>query len=82
MFQDKCRQRADQPSQGSESHSEWSSSETQESLDQPDAPSRSLQGNGWELDEESERAERARKTRVASGTDATPDDALHEMVHV
>lgn len=69
-------------SQGSESHSEWSSSETQESLDQPDAPPRSLQGSGWELDEESEQAERVRKVRVAPGPDATPDDALHEMVHV
>ncbi|EJT73907.1 hypothetical protein GGTG_07761 [Gaeumannomyces tritici R3-111a-1] len=67
---------------GSESHSEWSSSETQESLSQPDTPSRSLQGNGWELDEEAEQAERARQLRDASSADATPDSALHEMVHV
>ncbi|KAL8284762.1 hypothetical protein RB597_002021 [Gaeumannomyces tritici] len=68
--------------EGSESHSEWSSSETQESLSQPDTPSRSLQGNGWELDEEAEQAERARQLRDASSADATPDSALHEMVHV
>ncbi|KAL8402469.1 hypothetical protein RB596_009018 [Gaeumannomyces avenae] len=68
--------------EGSESHSEWSSSETQESLNQPDTPSRSLQGNGWELDEEAEQAERARQLRDASSADATPDGALHEMVHV